>query len=142
MAVFCLAHLVVPDRMEYTRPTRSTIMTDLNEIFQRIKESKREQKNVRTVYRDVLAQNAPYQKVVEELNTLKAKKLQLETEIRSSFQKEMEQLEKLTESVKADVQLMSDMAITKLMKGETIEVKDEQDTSYEPVIQVKFKKAN
>jgi dGTP triphosphohydrolase len=117
-------------------------MTDLNEIFQRIKESKREQKNVRTVYRDVLAQNAPYQKVVEELNTLKAKKLQLETEIRASFQKEMEQLEKLTESVKADVQLMSDMAITKLMKGETIEVKDEQDASYEPVIQVRFKKAN
>jgi hypothetical protein len=115
-------------------------MPELHEIFQRIKASKQEQKNVRNVYRDVLAQNAALQKVVEELATLKAKKSQMETEIRASFQKEMEQLEKLTESVKADVQLMSDIALTKLMKGETVELKDENDTAYEPVINVRFKK--
>lgn len=115
-------------------------MPELNEIFQRIKTSKQEQKNVRSVYKDVLAQNAPYQAVIEQLNGLKVKKLQLETEIRSTFQKEMEQLEQLAESVKADVQLMSDIAMTKLMKGETVELVDENNTAYEPVINVRFKK--
>lgn len=115
-------------------------MQDLKAVMQRIKEKKQEKKNVHTVYKDVLAQSKAYQELLEEWNTLKAKKLQLENTLRAQCQKELEEVERLALDIKTDVQVLSDMALTMLMKGETVEVTDENDVKYEPIIKVTFKK--
>ena len=116
-------------------------MQDLNEIHQRIRETKKEKKQLSNMYRDALTQSKSYQEVVDQIAALKIKKAQIETAIRTEFSSELEKQERLKESLKADTELMSDVALTKFMKGETVEVVDENNVKYEPVIKVAFKKA-
>lgn len=116
-------------------------MTELQEIYLRLKQSRGEKKKVNQIFKDVLDQSKPYKEVLEELKALKAKKLQLEHEIRADFSKEEEQVERLSLDIKSDVVLLSDIALTKMMKGETVELTDENEVKYEPVFKVTFKKA-
>ncbi|KAA0206148.1 hypothetical protein EDM68_03305 [Candidatus Uhrbacteria bacterium] len=116
-------------------------MTDLNEIHSRMKATREQKKKVSEVFRDVFDQSKPYQDVLEKLKELKAKKAQLENEIRSGMKHEMEQLDRLKIDLQSDAILLSDAAMSKLMKGETVEIKDENDVKYEPVFKVTFKKA-
>jgi len=116
-------------------------MPDLKEIHSRIHETKKEKKKLTGVYRDALAQSKPYQDVLDELKALKTKKSQIEATIRVDFTNDMEALERLAQGIKSDTELLSDMALTKFMKGETVEITDENDVRYEPVFRVSFKKA-
>lgn len=116
-------------------------MTELQEIYVRLKQSRHDKKKANEVFRDVLTQSKPHQEVLEQLKALKAKKAQLEHDIRADFSKEEEEIERLTLDIKTDAQLLSDVALTKLMKGETIEITDENEVKYEPVFKVAFKKA-
>ncbi|MEO5927460.1 MAG: hypothetical protein ABIO72_02035 [Patescibacteria group bacterium] len=116
-------------------------MSDLKEIYDRMHLSRNEKKTVNEVIRDVFAQSKSYQEVVDKLKEIKAKKLQLEHEIRGQFVKEMEKLEQISESLKADAEMLSDLALSKLMKGETVEITDENNVTYEPVFKVAFKKS-
>ena len=36
--------------------------------------------------------------------------------------------------------MMSDIALNKIMKGETVEITDQYDNKYEPLFSVKFRK--
>ncbi|MCK9361159.1 hypothetical protein M0Q28_02920 [Patescibacteria group bacterium] len=116
-------------------------MTDLKEIHTRMRVKKDEKKKLSGIFRDVFDQSKPYQEVLEKLKELKAKKIQLEHEIRSDLKSEMEQMDRLKLDLQSDAVLLSDAALTKLMKGETVEITDENDVKYEPVFKVTFKKA-
>lgn len=115
-------------------------MPDLKDVLQRIRLTKQEKRKIASVFRDVLAQSKPYQELLDEMKELKVKKVRLETALREDLVKEMEKAEKLSQDLKTDTQLLSDMALTKFMKGESIEITDENDTKYEPVFKVTFKK--
>jgi hypothetical protein len=41
----------------------------------------------------------------------------------------------------SDMEMISDLALNQLMKGETVKVKDEYEVEYDPLFTVKFKKA-
>lgn len=116
-------------------------MSKLQEIYNRIRASKAERKKVNVIFKDVLAQSKPYQDVLEELKDLKEKKLRIETEIRADFAKELEKLEKIALDMKSDEMLLTDVALTMLMKGQNIELTDEHDQKYEPVFKINFKKS-
>jgi hypothetical protein len=116
-------------------------MQELKDIFARINAQKKEQKKLRDTYRDMLANSKPYQDAVEALDAAKAKKMEIEGTIRAEFQQEQDELDRLKSSMNTDKQLMADTALTMLMKGETVELTDENDTKYEPVFSVRFKKA-
>ncbi|MDO8583599.1 MAG: hypothetical protein Q7R83_00270 [bacterium] len=115
-------------------------MQDLKEILQRVRQKKHKRKEATTSYKDVLAASKPYQDVLDELQKLKAKKLQLEHALQADCVQEIEEAERLALDIKTDLQVMSDVALTKLMKGETIELTDENEVKYEPIIKVTFKK--
>ena len=53
-----------------------------------------------------------------------------------------EKLDDLKREVDTNKEMLSDIAMSTLMKGETVEVKDEYDNVYEPAFKVNFKKAN
>ncbi|MFO0764949.1 MAG: hypothetical protein U0487_02795 [Patescibacteria group bacterium] len=116
-------------------------MSKLQEIHARIRANKDEKKKVRVIFKDVLAQSKPYQDVLEELEELKAKKIRLENEIRADFTKEMEKLEKIALDIKSDEMLLTDLSLTMLMKGQSLDLMDENDVKYEPVFKITFKKA-
>lgn len=115
-------------------------MQDLNEVHGRIRQKKDEKKKVNESYRDALLQSKPYQDVLDQMKDIRAKKLQLENEIRNGFTQEIEKMERLALDIKNDEELLSDMALSLVMKGETVELTDEYDVKYEPIFKVSFKK--
>jgi len=115
-------------------------MVNLQEVFNRIKESQKKQKEISAMYRDALASSQSYQETIDEYKQLREKKKRIENDIKSEFSAEITKLESLKLDLKTDKELMSDIALTQLMKGETLELKDEYDNEYEPIFNVKFKK--
>lgn len=116
-------------------------MPELNEIHARMRVKKDEKKKVSQLVKDVFDQSKPYQEVMDELKRLKAKRLQLQNEIRAGLMSEVEQIDKLALDLQNDAMILSDLALTKLMQGETVEITDENDVKYQPVFKVSFKKA-
>lgn len=115
---------------------------NLKEIHERIKAKKKEKKEVAAIFRDVLAQSKSYQEVLEQMKALKIKKTQIENALRSDMQKEIEKKERIALDLKTDTQLMSDIALNQFMKGQTVELTDDNNVKYEPVFKVSFKKAS
>ena len=77
---------------------------------------------------------------MEEFKVLRDKKKSLEGEIKQGFAMEFDKLESIKLDIKTDKEILSDTAITNLMKGQTVQVRDENDEEYEPVFAVNFKK--
>lgn len=114
---------------------------ELQEVFDRVKGKKAEARKLKSVYTDALATSKPYQDVLDQLKDIKGKKQAIEAEIQAQFESEFQQLERLKADIEADGQLMTDLAITTLMRGETVEVKDQEtDQTFEPSFKVSFRK--
>jgi hypothetical protein len=116
-------------------------MADLQEVFDRMRETRKEIAAIRKNYRELLYATADYEEVLQKLNGHKLHKLQIETKIKSQMGKEFEDMEQLRKDLSSDAVLLSDLAISGYLKGEPISVTDETSASYEPVFNVKFKKA-
>ena len=113
----------------------------MQEIFDRIQNSKKEQKKIKDMYKQALENSEEYHRITEELKQLKEKKKQIENQVKEELSSELEELEKLKKSISDDQQLLSDVALKKVSKGESVEVTDENSAQYEPVFTVKFRKA-
>ena len=116
-------------------------MQDVQEIFSRVRANRKKIKDLRTAYKDALVGTMEYKDLEEKMKTLKMRRKQIEATIRENFQSEIAQVEDLKIDIESDMEMLNDIAVTKLMKGETLEFKDEYDNKYEPVFAVKFKKA-
>ena len=113
-------------------------MAKLQEVFDRIQEAKKEVRDISEAYRDALANDERYKKITEEIRDLRIKKQQIEARIKSEgFSK----MDKIKAEIIGDNQLLSDIALSQLMKGEKVEALDKKDNKYEPIFNVKFKKA-
>lgn len=126
-------------RTGFTRNERKN-MQDLQAIFNRLQEAKKKQKDIKSSYKEALKNSSSYEDVVDELKTLRAKKKEIEEAVRRDFSSEFTKLEDLKIDIESDTELITDIAITQLMKGESIAIKDEDGKDYEPVFKVNFKK--
>jgi hypothetical protein len=115
-------------------------MQDIQEIFSRVREAKKKMKDLKEAYKDALETSQAYQETNESLKTLREKKKQIERVTKEQFSGELTQIDDLKIDIASDMELLSDIALTKFMKGEEIEITDEYDNSYEPVFRVNFKK--
>lgn len=116
-------------------------MQDLQHVFNRIRETKAEQKELRKMYKDSLNNSREYADVVEKLDALKERKKAIETEIKEDNTSNFKKLDALRMHVKTDNEMLSDLALNKLMAGETVEIVDGENQRFEPVFTVRFKKA-
>ena len=116
-------------------------MPDLQEVFNRIRETKQEQKEIRKMYKDSLNNSREYQELIEKLDALKQRKKAIETELKEDNSNNFKKLDALRMHVKTDNEMLSDMALNKLMAGETVEIVDGDNQRYEPLFTVRFKKA-
>lgn len=115
-------------------------MANLQEIFNRIQKSKKEQKEIKTMYRDALVNSDRYKKTTEELTEMKLKKKKIEEDIQTDFRSEFNKLEVLKADIQNDQMLLSDAALTKVAKGEIVEIEDDKNNKYEPIFSVRFKR--
>lgn len=115
---------------------------NIQEVFNKIREMKKEQKDLRDMYKDALVQADKYEEITEEIKKLREQKKEIEARIQSQLGRSYEKLEDLKLEVDAQKEMLNDIAISTLMKGETVVAKDEFDNVYEPVWKVNFKKTN
>lgn len=115
-------------------------MIEAQEVFNRIKDKQREQKILRETYRNLQTNSTAYQEVIEELKILKDKKKKIEDGFKAEMKTELAQLDGLKSDIASDREMLSDIALTQLIKGEKVGVTDEYNNKYEPMFTVRFKK--
>lgn len=115
-------------------------MQNIQEIFDRIQAHKKEQKELKAAYKDALNASAPYKKIVEDIKELREKKKKMEFSIKEDFTSEFAKLEALEVDIASDVEILNDLAISQLMRGEPVSVTDQYQNSYDPIFSVRFKK--
>lgn len=111
-------------------------MANIQEVFGRLQEKKHQQREIMKAYREALKNSAQYQELSEEIRKLKDKKVVIE----KSLQEQKSKLEELKAEIANDNETLSDIALTKYLRGERIDLKDESDREYEPVFSVRFRK--
>lgn len=114
-------------------------MKPIQEIFDRLQEKKRTQSQIRKQYKDALLASSEYQKMLDEGEKLRAKKKAYEQSIKEQSDAQFKRLDDLSLTIKQDTQMLSDVALTSIMKGEGVQVRDSY-TEYEPVFAVRFRK--
>lgn len=117
-------------------------MKNIQDVFDRLQEKRRQVSVIRKKYQEELATSGEYQRIKEELARLREKKKRYELSVKSQSGASFSRIDDLAFTIRQDAQLLSDLAITTLMKGDRVEVRDpEHSVSYEPVFSVRFRKA-
>ncbi|HLD30628.1 MAG TPA: hypothetical protein VJB41_00280 [Patescibacteria group bacterium] len=115
-------------------------MKDLQEVFTRLQKTKKKQREINAAYKEALSKTLEHKNIVEELKKLKEQKNKIEQSVKTDFKTELDELDGLKADAETDQELLSDIALNTLVKGETVKVTDEDNNDYEPVFNVKFKK--
>lgn len=115
-------------------------MANVQEIFDKIKEKQKEQKTIRQIYRDVVANSQEYQNILEEYETIKLKKKKIEESLKTEMRAEMDQLYSIKVDIESEKEILNQATFSKLLKGEEVTITDEYNNKYEPVFSVRFKK--
>ncbi len=114
-------------------------MKDIKEVFDRIQQHKKEQRDLNLAVKDSLRNMPEYHDLTEQIDRLKLKRAKIE---QSAMDDVAHKIDLLKANIKDGVQMMSDIALSTLMKGEEVKLVDDKDNEYEPIFSVRFKKTN
>lgn len=117
-------------------------MQDVQQVFNELEDAKQEKKEINREYKDILEQNADYQEICEKIKELQEIKKQHEFSAQNDMGMRWERFEELKGEIKKLKEMISDISLTTMMNGETVEVRDQYDRLYEPKYNVDFKKVN
>lgn len=117
-------------------------MQNIQDVWIRIQETKKQQKHIRQMYKDSLTASQEYAELAEKIKTLGQRKKQIEAEAKADLGGEYDKLNSLKKEAQLDQELLSDIAVSTMMKGETVKITDGENNEYEPIFNVKFKKVN
>jgi len=117
-------------------------MKNIQEVWVRIQETKKEQRSIKAMYRDALENSKEYQELLEKLENIKRRKKELENMTKAEMGDDGVKLSTIKLHLKTDKEMLTDIAISNLMKGETVKVTDADNLEYEPIFSVKFVKTN
>ncbi|MFC1623474.1 hypothetical protein ACFL16_03665 [Patescibacteria group bacterium] len=109
-------------------------MQDIQELFAKLQEVKKEQANIRKEYKFSLENDAQYTEIVDESRILREKKKKIEDSHKPP------RLDELKDEANDLNEMISDIAMSTLMEGKNIYVKDQYENEYEPAYKVTFKK--
>jgi cobalamin biosynthesis protein CobT len=115
-------------------------MRSLQEVFDRVEETKTEQRNIKQMYKDALDSSREYQDILDKIKKLKIQKKEIEDGAQADLGKEWEKLDLLKLHIREDKEMLADLAVSALIKGEPVKVEDKNKHEYEPVFSVRFKK--
>ena len=115
-------------------------MKDIQEVFNKIEETKREQRSIKMAFKDALDNSPEYQDILDKLKKLKQQKKEIEDGAKADLGQQWDKLDLLKLHLKEDKEMLTDLAISTLMKGETVKITDKNHTEYEPVFSVRFQK--
>jgi hypothetical protein len=117
-------------------------MKNIQEVFNRILESKKEHKSLRAMYKDALENSKEYRDLLEKLKDLKAKKKEIEDSTKADLGRDWDRHEILKLDIQHDKEMLSDLALSHVAKGEPVKVVDHEQKELEPIFSVRFRKQN
>lgn len=113
----------------------------LKEAHIKIRKATDERKILRQSIKQAFDQSKPYSEAMEELNKARQKVARVKAAIMEDFKREAQEIERKTLDIRDSEVVLADIALTELMKGETVEIKYEgDDITFIPDYRVKFKK--
>lgn len=112
----------------------------MQKIFDEIQEFKKTRKEIGKEYRDALSQAGGYQEVKDEIKKLREKKKLLEEGVQSEMGSRWEEFETAKNEIESLDEMLTDIAMTNLMDGKSINLKDKNNVEYEPQYKITFKK--
>ncbi len=112
----------------------------LQELHTELRAKKDERKKLKQAIKDELKHHSRYAEVVDEMGTMREEKKSIENQVRESVPQDAARLDDLDVEIKADEELMSDLAMSLIMKNESIELRDEYENKYHALMKVIFKK--
>ena len=113
----------------------------IQDIYNRMRQKKREMRELRVIYKNALESSAEYQDIVKKSGELRERKKQIENQITSSSS-DFKKLDMLKASLANDASVLSDATLIKTIQGEKVKVVDEHQNEYGPEFSVRFKKMN
>lgn len=119
-------------------------MSQLEIAFTRTIEKKNRKKILKSNLRQILDDTPGYNDVEEKLEQLRLKKKEILTQVAENYPEIANELESIKAHLKNDQEMLSDLAVNKLLEGETVTVADPNDPTiiYEPTFKVSFKKVD
>ena len=115
-------------------------MQYMQKIFNQIQEFKKKRKEIGREYRDALSQSSGYEDLTDELKKLREKKKLLESGVQSEMGSRYEEFETAKNEIESLDEMLTDIALTNLMDGKNINLKDKDNVEYEPQYKITFKK--
>lgn len=116
-------------------------MKNIQDVFDRLQEKRHQVSVIRKKYQEELTTSTEYQRIREDLERLREKKKRYEASVKSQSGAAFSRIDELALTIRQDAQLLSDLALTTLLKGDRVQVRDPgHDASYEPVFTVRFRK--
>ncbi len=115
-------------------------MANLIEVYTRLQSNKRQRADLKKMFKDELAQNDEYRNLIDELKTMKERKKSIESQVMAAALSDANQIDDLGNEIKHDAELLADVALNMYVKGEPVEVIDENNVRYVPQFAVKFVK--
>lgn len=113
---------------------------DLQKLYDDIEQRKDERKMIKASIKDHYDNSVDFKKIKEELDEVKAKKKSYDAGIKDAYGKDFVRIMELSEEIKADEDLLSDLCFQELLKNNKVEIKDSKGNDFVPVIKVVFRK--
>jgi len=117
-------------------------MKDIQEIFNELEEFKKTIKEIQNEYKDALSNASEFEETSEKIKELTEKRKQIQNMVQTEMGQRFQDLEIAKDQQKDLKQMLSDVAMNNLVNGKSIELKDNNDSIYEPQFSVTFKKTN
>jgi len=92
------------------------------------------------MYKNALENDKEYPSILEDFNTLKSKKVLIESKIKKEMEKDFDIIDGLNGKIQEDERKLADMAIKELVSGNNANINDDWDNEMEPIFKVKYKK--
>ncbi len=115
-------------------------MQNIQEVFDQIQEFKQTRKEIGREYRDTLVQTDGYEDLKAEIKKLREKKKGKEAEVQAGMGSRWDEYEKATAEISSLEEMLTDIAMTTIMDGKSINIKDKNNVEYEPSYKITFKK--
>lgn len=110
-------------------------------IFDKVTDLKTQAKEIKAIIKYALLGTQEYVDLTEKTKQLRERKKQIEQSVKSDLSTQVSKLEDLKIDIESEETMLSDAVVSKIMKGETVEVKDAFGNEYEVEFKVKFKKS-
>ncbi len=88
----------------------------------------------------MLAGNQAYEDIKDQLKELRDLKKTIEHEAQAEMGADYDKLDELKQDIASDQEMLADIALTQYANGEEVVVTDRDESEYEPVFSVRFKK--